>query len=183
MINMAKKTSFLKLVKSCIPVNKTDRVKTASCFKKGFVYRDSNIDSFMTEYVSASEKGLVVCHELTEVGHTFMEMAHELLSIDIKNRTHSKTLIAKTLIESGNTFSLKQVEDLHKRFVDGETEIGFLANGYANFFFVHDDKGHVFVLSVNLSSVGWYVLIRKFNRSCVWRRERRLFSREPNKNM
>jgi hypothetical protein len=170
--------NFLKVVKTGIPVAKTDRFKTADCFKTGLAYRDNDIDNWMTKQVPAVEGGTVTCYEMTEDSHTFMEMAHKLLSL---KTPRSEETIAKSLFEQGKTFSPKQVEDLHKRFVAGETEIGFQTNNYSNLFFVHDEKGRVFVLNVYLSSDGWDVGLLKLDDSNRWEREERLFSREPKK--
>lgn len=166
--------SFLRIVKSGISLGLTPSAKTVDCFQEGFAFRDSDIDSWMTDQVPAVEGGVIVCHELTEDGHTFMEMAHELLSLKTSSDEAS---IAKSLFEQGKTFSLKQVEELHKRFVAGETEIGFNTNGYANLFLVHDEKGRVFVLRVGLGSRGWRLFVDKLGRSDGWSREIRLFSR------
>lgn len=111
---MPEVTNFLNVVKTGISVSKIDQVKTADCFKKGFVYRDSDIDNWMTKQIPAVEKGSAVCYEPTEDGHTFMEMAHELLLLKI---LQDEASVAKLLIEQCKTFSPKQVEDLHRRLV------------------------------------------------------------------
>lgn len=164
---------ILKVVKSGITVSSFSVVKTAECFKDGFAYRDGDIDNWMTKKIPAVESGSAKCHELTEDGLTFLQMATELSGTVM---AQSESSLAQLLIEQGKTFSLKQVEDLHKRFVGGETELGFNTNGYANLFFVHDEKS-VFVLFVRLSSGGWSVDVNELGRSFRWDREDRLFSR------
>lgn len=170
---------FLKVIVSDIHLELTPSTKTADRFKaeRGFSYRDSNIDTWMTERIPAGMGGSVVCYELTEDGHTFMEMAHELLSL---NAPHDEAMTAKALMEQGKTFSLKHVEELHRRFVRGEIKICFKTNGQANFFLVHDEKDRVFVLDVNFRSSDLWetnVFIVRFNASDKWLRGHRLFSR------
>ncbi len=165
-------TTFLKIVKSGISMPSFSAVKTADCFKKGFAYRDSDIDDWMTKDTTVSNAGLVTCYEFTEDGRTFLDMARSILETE---ETHEKE-IARLLVARDKSFTLKQVEDLHKRFIAGETEIGFNTNGYANLFFVHDEKS-VFVLRVSLFSDGWFVHVFKLGSSSRWYREYRLFSR------
>ena len=174
----SKPQEYLRLVATGIPVPSTEEYSTDQCFDEGFAGRDPDIDILMTNQIPATEGGTVICHQLTQSGHTFMEMAHKLLSLKTPK---SEEAITKSLFEQGKTFSPKQVEDLHKRFVAGETEIGFQTNNYSNLFFVHDEKGRVFVLNVYLSSDGWDVGLLKLDDSNRWEREERLFSREPKK--
>lgn len=166
--------------KTGISVAKTDRAKTSDCFKEGFAGRDPDIDILMTNQIPATEGGTVICHQLTQSGHTFMEMAHELLSL---KTPQSAEAIARSLFEKGKTFSPRQVEDLHKRFVAGETQISLNTNACSNFFFVHDEKRSVFVLDTDLDLVGWNVDIRIFDQEIRRLRKCRLFSREPKKEI
>ncbi len=165
--------SILNVVKNSIHVGSVPSVKTADCFKKDFVCRDSDIDGWMAKKTPIVDSGSAICYELTEDGSTFLDMARVILDTGSEQ---SEEKIAKLLIEQGKTFSLKQVEDLHKRFVGGETEIGFNTNGYANLFFVHDEKS-VFVLDVYLLSDGWRVDVNGLGSSYRWDAGSRLFSR------
>lgn len=167
------KPGILKMVKNGIRVDSVPAVKIATLFKEGFPYRDRDIDSWMTKQAPIVDSGLSICYELIEEGPTFLDMARSVLEVGSEVEQEQ---IAKLLIERGKTFSPKQVEDLKKRFVDGETEIGFNTNGYANLFFVHDEKS-VFVLNVNQNSDDWNVKVNKLGNSNRWNRENRLFSR------
>lgn len=147
--------TILKVVASGIPIDPTPSVNTADCFKEGFAYCDSNIDTQMTEQIPSTEGGTVTCHELTEDGHNFMDVALKLLSKDDRIKPLD---VLRGLIEQGKTFSPRQVEDLHKRFVAGETQIGLNTNSSSNLFFVHDEKGGILALSLVSSFDGWQVV-------------------------
>jgi hypothetical protein len=175
----SKPQEYLRLVATGIPVPSTEEYSTDQCFDEGFAGRDPDIDILMTNQIPATEGGTVICHQLTQSGHTFMEMAHKLLSLKTPK---SEEAITKSLFEQGKTFSPKQVEDLHKRFVAGETQIGLNTNGCSNFFFVHDKGGRVFILDTDLDLVGWNVDIRSLGPEIRRRRKCRLFSREPKKD-
>ncbi len=173
--------SFLRVEETGILVSKTNRVKTSNCFKRRFVY--SEFFKKITSHSPATEGGLAVCSVITEDGHTFMEMAHELLSLKTPQDQFS---VSKLLIAEKKTFSLKQVDELQERFAAGETGIGLIANNrYANFFFIHDDEGHVFVVIMyeHISEINWMVRMSEISDNRKWRSGYRLFSREPKKDI
>lgn len=174
---MPEVTSFLNVVRTGISVGKTDPVYTATCLREGFVDRDSDIDKRMTKKVPSAQDGNLIYYEMTVDGHSLIEIAQELVSL---KGTQDEALMAQALIRQGKTISLKQVGDLHKRFVAGETEIGFSITNH-NFFFVCGKNDTVLVLCVVLSD-GWCVGICELVPSFNFLREGRVFSLEPKKD-
>ena len=179
---MRQSTSSLKTVNTGVIINKTDRAKTSDCFKGSDIgyYDDKEIDKRLTKHTPETEGGVISCHKLSEGGHTFMDIAHELLLL--KTRCN-KACIARLLIEKGKTFSLKQLEDLRNRLVVSEVKAWFNKR-YSNFFFVHDEKKRVIIVSMFWTDgffkrKVWGMSGRMFHATTA--KQDRLFSRESDK--
>ena len=157
---MAQNEHFFEVVKTRIWVSETSRIKTSDCFKEGFEYPDPDINKWLSDYIPSTQGGTLVYFCLGENTLNSMQIANGILW---NNEPHHKAYISKLLVNNGKTFSLKQVEDLHRRFILGETEIGLNTNGYANLFFVHDERDNVFILDIRLDVDVWEVDVETLN--------------------
>lgn len=163
---------ILALVKKGIRVDSVDTVISNTTFAKdesgplerriGFRQSDLHLSRWR---IPATEAGSAICYELTEAGATFQEMAASVLGDKMPTGPES---LAKRLIKSGKTFSLKQVEDLWRRFVYGGKEV--CLSTYQNFFFVHLEGEEVRVLALSYAFYGWDPRLYDLTDERVWSR-------------
>ena len=169
--------SIVAVIMTCVATFMTPAMvvyDTKSCFIDGKVFcRDSNIDRWLTTNIPATVGGESKVLKLVRDGMTFRQMAQAVLN----ETSEDLNLLAKKLIEAGKTFSPKQVEERILAFQNGDKSVALLDNGWANFFFVHDDKGNVFVLYVGWGGRRWYVIIFRLDRGDQWRAGYQLFLR------
>jgi hypothetical protein len=170
--------SIVAVIMACVAMNVATPAVTAcntdDCFTDSKVFsRDGDLDNWLTASLPATEGGSSKVMKLVRDGMTSKHMAQVVTN----EGSDDLGLLGKKFIEAGKTYSPKQVEQLVLKFHNGDKSIGLLDNGDANLFFIHDDKGNVFVLSVGWDDGQWFVDVNRFSVDREWSAGYQLFLR------
>ena len=168
--------SIVAVIMACVATFMTPAVTvcdTKDCFVGKEFWRDSDVDSWLTSSLPATEGGETKVLKLVRPSMTFKQIAQAVLN----ETSDDINLLGKRLIEAGKTFSPKQVEERVLAFQNGDKSVALLDNGWANFWFVHDDKGNVFVLRVYRYGGQWSVYIDRLDHGHGWDADYQLFLR------
>jgi hypothetical protein len=156
--------ALLKLVASGIPIPEAPSVKIADCFKVGdgvFAYRDPDFDRRLPKTVPAVAAGNASMFELFK-GLNFKEMAEAHLNV-----TGSLDELKKALIERGQCWGPKQIDELIRQCKKGENPLKLRTDSYSNLFFMEVD-GNVSAVHARRYSGGWYVHVLEFAYAYRW---------------
>jgi hypothetical protein len=156
--------SIVAVIMACVAMNiATPAVtvcNTTDCFTdSSLFYLDRNFIHWSTKRFPTTEGGQTKVLKLARDGMKFKHMAQAVLN----DTSDDLTIHSKKLIEAGKTYNPKQVEDLILRSHKGNKSVSLLDNGFSNLFFIHDDKGNVFVLDVHLDGNSWDINIFKLD--------------------
>lgn len=168
--------SIMRATTTGLSIPATGTAKTADCFtnRNVFAYRDPDLDGWLTQNVPEVGSGRGINLVLVQSGLTFRQMSKVVLG----TTADDLNVLGRTLIKTGKTFSLKQVEEAIVRYENGEKALGLNDDGTANFFFVHDEKEEsVFVLSAFRGSGGWCVDADELGNVYRWNADGRLLLR------
>ncbi|MFZ2555947.1 MAG: hypothetical protein WAZ27_01190 [Minisyncoccia bacterium] len=167
-------SSTLELIRAS-NLGQTESKKTRACFSgKLWVYRDGNIDGWLTKEQSVRSAGSVGVYQLQNPkGTTFREMA--LAATQTTSGPSDEGIVAR-LKELGFTLTLPEIENMVERQESGE-EVGLRTDGYANFAFVENAGGGVSVLYFYLRDRGWCAYVRGLGYDRRWFAEDRLLLR------
>jgi hypothetical protein len=169
--------SIVAVIMTCVATFATPAVvacDTKDCFTDSKVFwRDGDLDNWLTESLPATEGGETKVLKLVQPNMTLKEMAQ----VVVGKPSDDLNLLGKKLIEAGKTFSPKQVEERILAFQKGDKYVALLDNGYANLFFIHDDKGNVFVLYVYWNGSQWSVYVNRLDSGSGWHADYQLFLR------
>jgi hypothetical protein len=170
-------TGFLRDIATGISIPSTEAFLVNECFtdQRVFVYRDPDLDGWLTNAIPAVPAGTATIYQLLKDGLTFRDMAQAVL--DRTESINDTEVLARLLIDSGRTFSLKQVEDLITRFERHRNLTCLHSNGEANFFFIHDAANRVWLLRVCRLTDAWSVRLGRLGQTCRWSSVYRLLVR------
>ncbi len=138
------------------PIAAVKACKMDHCFEDKSIFGRTDFCDLLETSFPAVPGGKVVTYEFPS-GMKFWRMAQFILP----KKTSNLRILSKLLIERGMTFSPKQVEAIVMRFENGDVSFELFSSGFSNFFFVHDKRYHIFLLSVRIWD-GWTIQENEF---------------------
>ena len=166
---------YMKALVTGISIPEVAACKVADCFTDTaiYAYRDSDLDQWLSADIPATEGGRAINFQLVKEGMTFKKMTQVVLGLPESRITE----LGRSLYQSGKTWSLRQVDETIVRYERGEKTLNLRDDGFANFFFVHDENGSVFVVYADRVNGRWSVRVYRLDGGDVWFAEYRLFLR------
>jgi hypothetical protein len=149
--------------------------KSKACFTSTlWVYRDSDIDTWLPKEQAAQAAGSVGVYQLQNPkGTTFREMA--LAAVQAALGTSDEEIIGR-LKEHGLTLTLPAIESMVERQESGE-DVGLRTDGYANFAFLEDAAGSVSVIYFYRRGRRWNANVNRLGNDNRWNADNRLLLR------